>query len=156
MVHNKKPPEIHLVQGTKGMNAGILIPEKLKSRIPYAEWADTPESFTKEGFVNETADYLYEVYGIGTKQDRHTLKFLADQLKIYIDASTEQEKHPLVIKINGGKTFSPNPYIAIANRAMENCLKIMGELGLTPQSRLANGKTESDSNFTALLRGAGH
>lgn len=155
MSHNKLPPEIHLVQGTKGMNQGILIPEKLRARIPYAEWADKPEEFSKQEFVNETADYLYEVYGIGTKQDRHTLKFLADQLKIYIDASTEQEKHPLVIKINGGKTFSPNPYIAIANRAMENSIKIMGELGLTPQSRLANGKAEGESNFTNLLRGAG-
>jgi P27 family predicted phage terminase small subunit len=151
--HNKLPPEIHSVHGSKGMNAGIMIPEKLKARIPFAEWANQPELFTKQRFVDETAQYLYDVYGIGTDQDRHTLTMLADQMQTYIDARAQQEKHPLVIKINNGKTLAPNPYIAISNKAMENCIKIMNELGLTPKSRLAANKLEDASPLADFLKG---
>jgi phage terminase small subunit len=153
MANGKLPPEIHLLHGTKGMNQGITLPEKIKKRIPFAEWAKNPESFTKEKFVDETAEYLYEVYGIGSHQDRHTLMMLADQLQLYIDSMKEQGKHPLIIKINGGKTFSPNPYIALANKAMDNCIKLMGELGLTPKSRLAAQEPGQANTIDDLLRG---
>ena len=125
--NNKLPPEIHQIHGTKGMNAGIMLPEKIKLRIPFAEWANQPELFNRERFVKETADYLFDVYGIGSGQ--------------------------LVIKINAGKTFAPNPYIAVANKAMENCLKLMNEMGLTPKSRLSNNKSEEDSLINDLFRG---
>jgi P27 family predicted phage terminase small subunit len=151
--HNKLPPEIHAVHGSKGMNAGIMMPEKLRARIPFAEWASQPELFTKQRFVDETAQYLYDVYGIGTEQDRHTLMMLADQMQTYIDARSQQDKHPLVVKINNGKTLAPNPYIAIANKAMENCIKIMNELGLTPKSRLAANKLEDASPLADFLKG---
>lgn len=151
--HNKLPPEIHAIKGSKGMNTGILMPEKLKTRIPFAEWASQPELFTKQRFVEETAKYLFDVYGIGTDQDRHTLMMLADQMQTYIDAREQQDKHPLVIKINNGKTLAPNPFIPIANKAMENAVKLMNELGLTPKSRLAANKLEDASPLADFLKG---
>lgn len=151
--NNKLPPEVHSVHGTKGMNTGVFIPEKLKSRIPFAEWASQPELFTKQRFIEETAQYLFDVYGIGTDQDRHTLMMLADQMQTYIDARAQQDKHPLVVKINNGKTLAPNPYIALANKAMENCIKLMNELGLTPKSRLAANKLEDSSIWNDFLSG---
>jgi len=78
---------------------------------------------------------------------------LADQMQTYIDARSQQDKHPLVVKINNGKTLAPNPYIAIANKAMENCIKIMNELGLTPKSRLAANKLEDASPLADFLKG---
>lgn len=153
MANGKLPPEIHLIKGSKGMNQGVLLPESVKARIPFAEWASQPELFTKERFVSETADYLYEVYGIGSEQDRHTLLMLADQLETYIQARAQQEKHPLVVKINDGKTLAPNPYIAVANEAMKNCVKLMNELGLTPRSRLASPKAQESSAVSKFLRG---
>ena len=153
MASNKLPPEIHAMHGTKGMNAGIIIPEKLKARIPFAEWSSQPELFSKQRFVEETAQYLYDVYGIGTEQDRHTLMMLADQMQTYIDARAQQEKHPLVVKINNGKTLAPNPFISLANEAMKNCIKIMNELGLTPKSRLAANKLEDSSPLADFLKG---
>jgi len=75
--------------------------------------------------VSETADYLYEVYGIGSEQDRHTLMMLADQLEMYINARAQQSKHPLIVKINDGKTFAPNPFISVANNAMKNTIQLM-------------------------------
>lgn len=153
MANGKLPPEIHLIKGSKGMNQGVLLPESIKVRIPFAEWANQPETFTKEKFVKETGNYLYEVYGIGSDQDRHTLMMLADQLETYIQARNQQSKHPLVVKINDGKTFAPNPYIAVANEAMKNCVRLMNELGLTPKSRLSAGRAEDESPMAKLMRG---
>lgn len=153
MANGKLPPEIHLIKGSKGMNQGVLLPQSVKARIPFAEWASQPELFSKQRFVEETAQYLYEVYGIGTEQDRHTLMMLADQLQTYIDARAQQDKHPLVVKINNGKTLAPNPFISVANEAMKNCIKIMNELGLTPKSRLAAGKMEDESPLMQFLKG---
>jgi P27 family predicted phage terminase small subunit len=151
----KLPREVHVVAGTahRARNIGVALPDKIKARIPFAEWADNAEAFTREQFIRETSDYLHTVYGIGTEQDRHILMMLADQLQIYIDARREYQKHPLVVKINAGKTHAPNPYIAIANKAMDNCIRLMGELGLTPKSRLSADKVEEDSPYAELLKG---
>ena len=110
-------------------------------------------SFTKEKFVEETAEYLFSVYGIGTNQDRHTLAMLADQLELYIQAKKQQGEFPLIVEINDGKTLAPNPYIALSNKAMDNCVKLMNELGLTPKSRLAANKLEDASPLADFLKG---
>lgn len=153
MAAGKLPPEVHSVHGSKGMNAGILLPEKIKARIPFATWAENPDSFSRKKFVEETANYLYDVYGIGSTQDQHTLTMLADQMQVYIDAKKQQDTMPLVIEMNGGKTLAPNPYITIANKAMDNCVKLMNELGLTPKSRLAANKLEDSSPLADFLKG---
>ena len=152
MGNGKLPPEIHVIHGSKGMNQGTLLPDHVKHRIPFAEWLERPDDFTKERFVKETADYLWEVYGIGSEQDRHTLGMLADQMQIYVNARAQQTKHPLVVKINDGKTFAPNPYIAVANNAMKNCIALMNELGLTPKARLSINK-QDNGKYAKLLNG---
>lgn len=73
MANGKLPPEIHLIRGSKGMNQGALLPDHVKDRIPFAEWLKEPNNFNKEKFIEETSNYLFEVYGIGSKQDRHSL-----------------------------------------------------------------------------------
>jgi len=153
MPNSKLPPEIHLIHGTKGQNQGVSLPDNVKARIPIAYWSNNPEEFSKERFVKETADYLFEAYGIGTEQDQHTLWMLADQMANYINARVQQDKHPLVIKINDGKTLAPNPFIAIANEAMKNAIKIMGELGLTPRSRLSSSNLGEHSPVKKFLKG---
>ena len=153
MAVGKLPPEVHSVHGSKGKNPGIMLPEKIKSRIPFAEWADNPDLFSRKKFVEETANYLFDVYGIGSMQDRHTLAMLADQMQVYIDAKKLQSTLPLVVEINDGKTLAPNPYIALSNKAMDNCIKLMNELGLTPKSRLAANKLEDSSPLADFLKG---
>ena len=152
-MQRKYPPEVHLVHGTKGENTGIPLPEKVKIRVPFAEWADNPALFNRERFVKETADYLFDVYGIGSDQDRHTLMMLADQLQIYIDARSAIDSQPLIVETNAGKTFAPNPYISLANKAMENAIKLMSELGLTPKSRLAANKLDDNTKINDFLKG---
>jgi hypothetical protein len=36
---------------------------------------------------------------------------------------------------------------------MDNCIRLMGELGLTPKSRLSADKVEEDSPYAELLKG---
>ena len=153
MAVGKLPVEVHAVHGSKGKNVGVMLPEKIKSRIPFATWGDNPESFSRKQFVKETADYLFDVYGIGSEQDPHTLTMLADQMQVYIEAKNMQDTMPLVVEINNGKTLAPNPYITIANKAMDNAIKLMNELGLTPKSRLAANKLEDGSALSDFMKG---
>ena len=153
MGKSKLPVEVHAVHGSKGQNVGIMLPEKIKARIPFATWGNNPESFSRKRFVQETADYLFDVYGIGSEQDQHTLTMLADQMQVYIEAKKMQDTMPLVVEINNGKTLAPNPYITIANKAMDNAIKLMNELGLTPKSRLAANKLEDGSALSDFMKG---
>ena len=56
------PVEVHAIHGTRGTKMGKKLPEQPKQRITFAEWAENPAAFNASKFVQETADYLYEVY----------------------------------------------------------------------------------------------
>ena len=150
---NKLPPELHVVNGSKGQNQGVELPKSIKARIPKAEWLDNPEAWDKDKFVEETAEFLFKVYGIGNNQDKHTLGFLADQIDIYVEATKMTPKGALVIKQNGGKTMGPNPFLTIKYNALRSIIQLMNELGLTPRSRLNAGAQEEDSPVSKFLRG---
>ena len=150
---NKLPPELHVINGTKGMNQGAVIPEAIKNRIPQAEWMDNPDAWDKAVFIKETSSFLYTVYGIGNDQDKHTLAFLAEQIDAYIECKKVLDKTGLVTKFNSGATMGPNPYLTVRNNTLKNIIQLMNELGLTPRSRLNSGKVEVDSPVAKFLRG---
>ena len=150
---NKFPPELHVVNGTKGMNQGGLLPEKMRGRIPQAEWLDNPQFWNKSQFINQTADFLYEVYGIGSDQDRHTLAMLADHIDTYIQCNVHLAEQGLVTDYNDGKTIGPNPYLTIRNNTIKLIVQLMNELGLTPRSRLSQVKADADTPVAKFLKG---
>jgi P27 family predicted phage terminase small subunit len=150
---NKLPVELHLIKGTKGEHNPITLPEKVKQRIPQAEWMDNPDAWDKAQFVKETSDFLFEVYGIGTSQDKHTLTMLADQIELYIQCNRGIAKNGVISKFNDNKTIGPNPFITVRNNALKLIIQLMNELGLTPRSRLSSGKTEENSSVAKFLRG---
>ena len=130
-----------------------MLPASIKKRIPKADWVDNPDAWDKEKFIAETADFLYEVYGIGNDQDKHTLAMLADHIETYIQCNKALKKTGIVSKFNDGKTIGPNPYLTVRNKTMTLIIQIMNELGLTPRSRLSAGKSEEDSPVAQFLRG---
>ena len=151
---NKKAPELHLVDGTtprKGMPNAL--PESIRKRIPKAEWMDSPESWDKAVFVEETSEFLYTVYGIGNDQDKHTLAMLADQIDLYVKCSRGIAKNGIVTTFNNGATVGPNPYIGIRQKTMTLIIQLMNEMGLTPRSRLSAGKMEGESPLANFLKG---
>jgi len=152
---NKLPVELHLVHGTKPEHSAIPLPESVKKRIPEAEWMSNPNCWNKATFVRETADYLYDVYGIGSNQDKHTLAMLADQIDLYVSCNIQLAGSDLVISTNDGKTLAPNPIISIRNNSLKLVIQLMNELGLTPRGRLnkTEGSIDDNSAVSKFLRG---
>lgn len=150
---NKLPPELHIVRGSQQKIPTQTLPESVKSRIPTAEWMDNPSAWDKKKFTEETAEFLYEVYGIGSAQDRHTLAMLADQIDSYVKCNKGIEEEGLIFAYNEGKTMGPSPWFAIRKETLKAIISLMNELGLTPKGRLAKTKTLDNSTSQKLMRG---
>lgn len=150
---NRKPIELHLIDGTKPAHNALELPDNVKCRVPVAEWIQNPSSWDKIAFINDTADFLFQSYGIGSRQDRHTLAMLADQIDLYIKCSLAIEQEGLVSENNGGKTVGANAHITIRNKALTLIIQLMNELGLTPRSRLSGSKAESQTKVGKFLKG---
>jgi phage terminase small subunit len=151
---NKKPPELHIVDGTKSRRSeATVLPSSIKKRIPKADWMDNPKAWDKSKFIEETADFLYDVYGIGSDQDKHTLSILADHIETYIRCSEGLKITGVITNFNNGQTVGPSPYLSVRNKTTTLIIQLMNELGLTPRSRLASGKIEDDSAVAQFLKG---
>ena len=149
---NNLPPELHLVHGTKPRHGTSLLPESVRSRIPKADWLDDPDSWDRDTFVTETADFLWDTYGIGSNQDKHILAALANQMEIYIKCMKGVAKGGIVTTFNNGATVGPNPYLTAGDKALSRAVVLMNELGLTPRGRLATNKQEG-GKYARLLAG---
>jgi len=150
----RKPPELHLIEGTTSRRGNnVLLPESIRKRVPKADWLDNPDAWDPEKFINETAEFLFTVYGIGNDQHKHLLAILAGQIQIYIDCSRSISRTDLIIKYNAGATPGVNPVISVQNKAITLIIQLMNELGLTPRGRLTANKYEDDSPVSRLMRG---
>ena len=151
---NKLPIELHLIKGTKPEHNPVEVPETIKNRIPQAEWMDNPSEWNKEKFIKETSDFLFEMYGIGTEQDKHTLAMLADQIDLYIECNKGVKANGVISKFNNGKTIGPNPFITVRSSTLKLIIQLMNELGLTPRGRLEKEKFNGNTVANRLMRGA--
>lgn len=152
---NKKPPELHLIEGTKSraVNIGTTLPEELRNRIPEAEWMHNPDAWDKSAFVKETSDFLWEVYGIGNDYDKHILAMLADQIDTYVACNKGIRKGGVISRFNNGATVGPNPFVTVRDKTLAKIIQLMNEMGLTARSRLSASKTEPDSPLAKFLKG---
>ena len=137
---NKKPPELHLIDGTKPYAgtkkaAPALIPENIKKRIPKAYWLENPESFDKDRFIAETAEFLHEVYGIGSEQDQHALAVLADHVEVYCQCSILLKSKAVIVPFNDNKTWGTHPALSLRMKTSTLMFQAMNELGLTPDRK---------------------
>mgnify|MGYP003353631805 CR=1 FL=1 len=150
---NKKPIELHAIEGTKSRTGANLLPPDVRKRIPFADWIEHPENWDKKKFIEETSDFLFDVYGIGDNQNKHTLAMLADQMETYLQCNMELKGQSLYVETNGGKTVASHPLLSIRNKSLELAIKLMNELGLTPKSRLSSNKSNDASPIDELLAG---
>lgn len=70
-----------------------------------------------------------------TEADRGALIALCLEWGRYIDATKKVQQSGMVVKAPKSGYPMPNPYLAIATRALAGCNKLWPELGLTPSSR---------------------
>ena len=149
---NRLPPELHLVHGTKASHKAEPLPEKVRARVPKADWLDNPDAWNREAFIKETSDFLWDTYGIGSDQDKHVLAALATQIEIFVRCWKGVQKGGIITKFNNGATIGPNPYLTAGDKALTRAVVLMNELGLTPKGRLAQNKTEG-GKYAKLLSG---
>ena len=154
---NKKPPELHLIDGTKPMGKSTRnvasLPETLKKRIPAAEWLDNPSAWDKQKFIQETSEFLFQVYGIGNDQDKHTISILANYMDDYMTCAIGKQETGLVVNFNGGQNLGASPFIQLQMKLTTLIIQLMNELGLTPRGRLSLNKTNKDADISKFLRG---
>lgn len=149
---NRLPPELHLVHGTKAAHGAQPLPEKVRSRVPKADWLDNPDGWDRDTFIKETSEFLWEVYGIGSDQDKHVLAALAAQIEIWVRCWKGIQKGGIITQFNNGATVGPNPYLTAGDKALTRAVVLMNELGLTPKGRLSQNKTEG-GKYAKLLSG---
>ena len=149
---NRLPAELHLVHGTRAEHKAQPLPEKIRARVPKADWIDNPDAWDRTKFIEETSNFLWETYGIGSDQDKHILAALAAQIEIWVDCWRGIKSEGLIVDHHGGVTRGTNPYFTSGDKALVRAVALMGELGLTPKGRLATGKQEG-GKYSNLLNG---
>jgi len=77
-----------------------------------------------------------------TEADRGALIALCQQWSRYLEANRNVALAGMVVRAPSGYPM-PNPYIAIANKALVNCTRLWAELGLTPSARTRVTKAPS-------------
>lgn len=147
------PAELHIVHGTNAGHKAMPLPADMKDRIPTCEWLDDFDKWDKVKFQEEMSDFLWETYGIGCKQDRHILGAIAFNMDVFVQCARGMEESNVLTHFNGGQNAGVNPLLIAADRAMLRVQSLMGELGLTPKSRLAGGKKQEGGKYASLLSG---
>ena len=143
------PSELRIIRTA---DKAIDLPQKIKTRVPQADWLENPDAWNASVFIKETADFMYEIYGIDADQDKHLLAMLADQISIYVEAKKGIARDGIVAEFNGGKTMGASPYFAVMKEALNKIVVLMNELGLTPKGRM--GKTSTNTaTYDDLLGG---
>lgn len=86
--------------------------------------------------------------GVLAVVDRNALAAYCVAFARWADAEEKLAKSGMILKSDGGGLYQ-NPYLAIANRAIEQLIKIGSEFGFTPSSR-TRIKVEPVSGFDQL------
>ena len=121
------------------------LPEKLRCRIPAAEWLDNPQAFDRLKFIAETESFIQTVYGLDQHSYQTMLVMLGDAMQNYIDCDIGiAETGGLVI---GDKT---SPLVLMQFDLTKIIIKLMRELGLTPASRLSDAPTTAKTIYDLL------
>jgi P27 family predicted phage terminase small subunit len=125
-----KPTELKILEGNPGrhpLNAAEPRPQCGPPDCP--SQLDGPAKTEWRRLAQELADL-----GILTRIDRAVLAAYCVAWSRWARAQRKLSKQGELLKSEGGAEYQ-NPWLSIANRAMEQCVKIASELGMTPTSR---------------------
>jgi hypothetical protein len=138
----KTPIEIRKSQNIRVRTKLAEIPDEMRCRIPVAEWSDTPESFCRMQFIEETSLFIEKVYGFEPMSYKYLIALLADQMQTYIDATIGFRESGCALVLNE----KPSVWLTMRSAATQNIIRLMREAGLTPASRLPSTTTQPSVN----------
>jgi P27 family predicted phage terminase small subunit len=95
-------------------------PELINDKTATAEWLRTIPMLREREVI--------------TDGDRGSLIALCQQWSVYQEAVAQWRALGMIVKAPSGYPMV-NPYLGVANKALNQCLKLWAELGLTPSSR---------------------
>jgi phage terminase small subunit len=150
MTKKELPKNLHIVRTIPAIKA---LPEKIRARVPQADWLENPDSWNASQFIKETSDFLFEIYGIDADQDKHLLAMLADQISMYIEAKKGVASNGLIYEFNDGKTTGASPYFSVMKETLNKIVVLMNELGITPKGRLNKTVSNNANVYGDLLAG---
>lgn len=130
----KLPANFHIVRDRSDKQSERDVsPEQVAD--PTSVWLEHPERWDRAVFIAHATSYLRQKNGSIDTADGHLLSMLASQIDIYVESILKLRSEGLVVAFNGGVTMGPNPYMAIADRALYRSVQIMKELELSPKAR---------------------
>jgi P27 family predicted phage terminase small subunit len=124
------PTHIKLVQGN--CPAASFESKRAEAAACRAGTAAAPHR-TGESQVHSMAEMLVR-RGVMTELDAGALARYATAWCRWVDAEAEIKKRGLVVKTNADFVIQ-NPFLAVANRCMNQMAQIESEFGLTPSAR---------------------
>lgn len=116
--------------GKRAINVDEPIPARLATDVP-PELAEDPVA--KEEWERTVVPAINR--GQITAADRASAIAYCDTWSIWRSLTAEAKKHPHVVAVGPNKHPMPNPARGMANKQLQNLMKINAELGLTPSSR---------------------
>ena len=149
----KLPANLHIVRERVEKRTQLDVqPERVSDTT--SDWLNHPETWDRVVFIDHATSYLRQKNGSVDTADGHLLSMLASQIDIYVESILKLRSEGLVVNFNGGVTVGPNPYMAIADRALYRSLQVMKELELSPKAREGyQSKQEIPPAIRSLLDG---
>lgn len=142
-----KPTALRILQGNP---ANRPLPEnepKPKTSIPSCP------SHLKTEAKKEWRRVTKELKSLGlvTHIDRAALSAYCQAWGRWVEAEKKLAETTDIVKTKGGNIIQ-NPYLSVANRALEQLTKIAGEFGMTPASRTRVSATSDETNGNAFAK----
>ena len=130
-----KPTAQRILEGNAGKRP--LPTDEVQPPTTHATFTTTPPELDGDAVAiaewTRLAPMLVTVRAV-TDADRSTLIAVCLEWSRYIEAMKAVRRLGLIVKAPSGFAM-PNPYLAIATRALAGCRALWPELGLTPSSR---------------------
>ena len=141
----KTPIEVRNSQNIRVRVKLTELPEKLRCRIPVAEWLDNHQAFDRLKFIAQTESFIQTVYGLDQQSYQYMLLMLADAIQNFIDCE-------IGIVQTGGLVIGDkiNTLVLMQFDLTKIIIKLMRELGLTPASRLPDAPTTAKTIYDLL------
>lgn len=129
------PTALKILRGNPGKRA--LPANEPKVERPDASFDEPPESIADDPVA--AAEWrrvapMLRLCGIVTDGERGSLLILCQQWSRYLEAHAKVRQLGMIVKKPSGIPVL-NPYLTVENAALDKCLRLWQELGLTPAAR---------------------